>query len=334
MCALERLTMLQRTQTSSPRLRQPTPASDVPAPTAESLTDYLNEIGRQPLLTFAEEQKLADWHTKGRVAAESLHTGAFTTAEERRQLEQAVARGNGARAQLINSNLRLVVSIARRYQGHGLSLLDLVQEGNLGLMRAVDKFDGERGLKFSTYATYWVRQSVGRAVADGSRTVRLPVHMGERLTMLTRTRQRMTQDLGREPTKEELAEATGLTVQQLARAEQACQTTYSLDAARDDSGSFTLEHVISDDTQESLIDQAARRLLRDDLREAMSHLTTREHEILSLRYGLEGGSAHTLEEVGKILNLTRERIRQLEAEALKKLRDPHLGKRLRGYLDN
>lgn len=326
--------MLQQTQMTTPRLRQHTATSDAPTPVAESLTDYLNEIGRQPLLSFAEEQHLADSHRKGRVAAEHLRTGVCGSLEERRLLEQTIARGNSARAQLINSNLRLVVSIARRYQGHGLSLLDLVQEGNLGLMRAVDKFDGERGLKFSTYATYWVRQSVGRAVADGARTVRLPVHMGERLSMLTRTRQRITQEIGREPSNEELAEATGLTLQQIVRAEQASQATYSLEAARDENDNFALEHILSDEREEPLLDQAARHLLRDDLLEAMSHLTTREREILSLRYGLEGGSAHTLEEVGKILNLTRERIRQLEAEALKKLRDPMLGRRLRGYLDN
>jgi RNA polymerase primary sigma factor len=326
--------MLQQTRTSPPRVRQHTLGVEATTPVAESLTEYLNEIGRLPLLSFNEEQNLAESYRHGRAAAEALEAGAYANLDERKKLEELVAHGEHARSTLINANLRLVVSIARRYQGHGLSLLDLVQEGNLGLMRAVDKFDGDRGLKFSTYATYWVRQSVGRAVADGARTVRLPVHMGERLSMIARLRQRLTQDMGREPTTEELAEAAGLTMQQLHRAEQASQTTYSLEAARDESGSFTLEHVLADQNQEPLLDQAAQTLLRDDLREAMSHLTSREREILTLRYGLGDGTAHTLEEVGRILGLTRERIRQLEAEAMKKLRDPRLGKRLRGYFDN
>jgi RNA polymerase primary sigma factor len=326
--------MLQQTRTRptlSVSLKH-TPEDDA-ATIHESLTDYLNEIGRQPLLSFAEEQLLATRHHKGREATMRLAAQQYGGGEERRDLERAVERGHEARAQLINSNLRLVVSIARRYQGHGLGLLDLVQEGNLGLMRAVDKFEADRGLKFSTYATYWVRQSVGRAVADSSRTVRLPVHMGERLTLLARTRQRLAQELERDPTPEELAEATGLTLQQVTRAERARQAPMSLEAARDDSGGYTLEQSLADNSQEALDDQAARNLLCDDMREAMSHLTSREREILSLRYGLEDGTYRTLEEVGRMLELTRERIRQLEGEALKKLRDPVLGRRLRGYLE-
>jgi RNA polymerase primary sigma factor len=326
--------MLQQTRT------RPTPpvnlkaASDDDATTLhESLTDYLNEIGRQPLLSFAEEQLLAARHHKGREAAIRLAEQQYG-GDERRELERAVERGHEARAQLINSNLRLVVSIARRYQGHGLGLLDLVQEGNLGLMRAVDKFEADRGLKFSTYATYWVRQSVGRAVADSSRTVRLPVHMGERLALLARTRQRLAQELERDPTPEELADATGLTLQQVTRAERARLAPMSLEAARDDNGGYTLEQSLADQSQEALDEQAARNLLHDDMREAMSHLTGREREILCLRYGLDDGTARTLEEVGRLLELTRERIRQLEGEALKKLRDPVLGRRLRGYFDS
>jgi RNA polymerase primary sigma factor len=213
-------------------------------------------------------------------------------------------------------------------------LLDLVQEGNLGLMRAVDKFEANRGLKFSTYATYWLRQSVGRAVADSSRTVRLPVHMGERLSILAKTRQRLAQEFERDPTIEELAEATGLTIQQISRAERARMSPASLEAVRDENSTFTLEHSLADRAQESLLDQAARSLLRDDVHEAMSHLTAREREIISLRYGLHDDTPRTLEEVGRILDLTRERIRQLEGEALKKLRDPALGRRLRGYLEH
>jgi RNA polymerase sigma factor (sigma-70 family) len=309
-----------------------TPALTSPG-AAESIILYLNEIGDEPLLTFAQEQELARAILDGREATRHLSHENPMPPQERRRLDEQVNAGERARAQLINSNLRLVVSIARRYQGHGLSLLDLIQEGSLGLMRAVDKFDPARGLKFSTYATYWVRQSVGRAVADSSRTVRLPVHMGERLTLLARTRQRLAQELERDPTPEELAEATGLTLQQVTRAERARQAPMSLEAARDDSGGYTLEQSLADNSQEALDDQAARNLLCDDMREAMSHLTSREREILSLRYGLEDGTYRTLEEVGRMLELTRERIRQLEGEALKKLRDPVLGRRLRGYLE-
>ncbi|MBC8077123.1 MAG: sigma-70 family RNA polymerase sigma factor [Chloroflexales bacterium] len=325
--------MLQQTRTRpTPLVSVKAAPEDEAAPLHESLTDYLNEIGRQPLLSFAEEQLLAARHHSGREAASRLEANQCGN-DERRELECAVERGHEARAQLISSNLRLVVSIARRYQGHGLGLLDLVQEGNLGLMRAVDKFEANRGLKFSTYATYWVRQSVGRAVADSSRTVRLPVHMGERLTLLARTRQRLSQELEREPTPQELADATGLTMPQVVRAERARMAPMSLEAARDDNGGYTLEQSLADRNQEALDDQAARNLLRDDVREAMSHLTTREREILCLRYGLEDGTTRTLEEVGRLLELTRERIRQLEGEALKKLRDPVLGRRLHGYLD-
>ncbi|MCS6881691.1 MAG: sigma-70 family RNA polymerase sigma factor [Oscillochloridaceae bacterium] len=299
----------------------------------DSIILYLNEIGDEPLLTFDQEQALARAMAEGLEAANRLAAEPHLPVAERRRLEQQVAAGERARAQLINSNLRLVVSIARRYQGHGLSLLDLIQEGSLGLMRAVDKFDPSRGLKFSTYATYWIRQSVGRAIADHGRTVRLPVHLGERLSRLARVRQQLIQRLDREPTPEEVASEAGLTPEQVTRAEQAALTPASLDEAHTEDGTGTLAEVISDPLQPSPLDEVSHTLLRDDLSEAMSHLTPRERHILCLRYGLHGEPALTLEQIGQRLNLTRERVRQLESEALKKLRDPLLGRRLHGYFE-
>ena len=302
--------------------------------TAEAIILYLNEIGDEPLLTFDQEQELAHAILAAREARHHLsHDEHPITPQERRRLEECAAAGDRARAQLINSNLRLVVSIARRYQGHGLSLLDLIQEGSLGLMRAVDKFDPSRGLKFSTYATYWIRQSVGRAIADQSRTVRLPVHLGERLSRLARARQRLIQHLDRDPTAEEIANELGLTADQVIRAEQAALTPASLDEAHTDDGTGTLAEIIADPLQPSPLDAVSHDLLRGDLREALSHLTPRERHIIQLRYGLGGGSALTLEQIGQRLSLTRERVRQLESEALKKLRDPLLGRRIHGYFE-
>jgi RNA polymerase primary sigma factor len=303
------------------------------ATTADSIILYLNEIGDEPLLTFDQEQELAGAMGAGREAARRLADEYPLTPTDRRRMEHQVNAGGTARAQLINSNLRLVVSIARRYQGHGLSLLDLIQEGSLGLMRAVDKFDPSRGLKFSTYATYWIRQSVGRAIADHGRTVRLPVHLGERLSRLARARQSLIQRLDRDPTPEEIASELGITPEQVTRAEQAALAPASLDEAHTDDGTGALAEVIADPLEPTPLEQVAHGLLRDDLSEAMSHLTQRERHILSLRYGLVGEVALTLEQIGQRLNLTRERVRQLESEALKKLRDPHLGRRLHGYFD-
>ncbi|MEI7645961.1 MAG: sigma-70 family RNA polymerase sigma factor [Chloroflexales bacterium] len=300
---------------------------------ADSIILYLNEIGDEPLLTFDQEQELAGAMGAGHEAARRLADEYPLALTDRRRMEHQVSAGGAARAQLINSNLRLVVSIARRYQGHGLSLLDLIQEGSLGLMRAVDKFDPSRGLKFSTYATYWIRQSVGRAIADHGRTVRLPVHLGERLSRLARARQSLIQRLDRDPTPEEIARELGITADQVTRAEQAALAPASLDEAHTDDGTGALAEVIADPLEPTPLEQVAHGLLRDDLSEAMSHLTPRERHILSLRYGLTSDGALTLEQIGQRLNLTRERVRQLESEALRKLRDPHLGRRLHGYFD-
>jgi RNA polymerase primary sigma factor len=300
---------------------------------SESIITYLNEIGEEPLLTFDQEQKLAGQLLTARDAIQKLNSESNIDNAECYRLQEAVAAGQSARAQLIHSNLRLVVSIARRYQGHGLSLLDLIQEGSLGLMRAVDKFDPSRGLKFSTYATYWIRQSVGRSIADHGRTVRLPVHLGERLLQVSRARQKLVQTLDRDPTHDEVARELGLTPEQVVRAEQAAMTPYSLDEPQNDEYQNALADTLSDTNEPTPLEQVSEQLLRDDLNEAMSHLTGRERCILELRYGLHGRHPLTLEQIGKTLSLTRERVRQLENEALKKLRSPHLGRRLHGYLD-
>ncbi len=299
----------------------------------ESIITYLNEIGSEPLLTFGQEQELARQLLAGTEARQRLDTDTRVTHRDRARLQKLVSLGEEARARLINANLRLVVSIARRYQGHGLSLLDLIQEGSLGLMRAVDKFDPKRGLKFSTYATYWIRQSIGRAIADQSRTVRLPVHLGERMTRLTRARQRLAQTLDRDPTCAEVAQEVGLTPEQVLRTEQAALTPCSLEEPHGDDGSGALGDMLFDTTQPSPLDQVTQQLLRSDLNEAMEHLTERERRILELRYGLTGDQPLTLEKIGHRLDLTRERVRQLESEALRKLRDPLLGRRLHGYLE-
>jgi RNA polymerase primary sigma factor len=300
---------------------------------SESIITYLNEIGEEPLLTFDQEQKLAGQLLTARDAIQKLNSESNIDNAECYRLQEAVAAGQSARAQLIHSNLRLVVSIARRYQGHGLSLLDLIQEGSLGLMRAVDKFDPSRGLKFSTYATYWIRQSVGRSIADHGRTVRLPVHLGERLLQVSRARQKLVQTLDRDPTHDEVARELGLTPEQVVRAEQAAMTPYSLDEPQNDEYQNALADTLSDTNEPTPLEQVSEQLLRDDLNEAMSHLTGRERCILELRYGLHGRHPLTLEQIGKTLSLTRERVRQLENEALKKLRSPLLGRRLHGYLD-
>lgn len=300
---------------------------------SDTIVLYLNEIGAEPLLSFEQEQQLAHAMAQGRRATERLVNEPLLPIAEKQRLAAQVAAGEQARAQLINSNLRLVVSIARRYQGHGLALLDLIQEGSVGLMRAVDKFDASRGLKFSTYATYWIRQSIGRAIADHSRTVRLPVHLGERLSRLSRLRQELAQQLDREPTLEELANAAGLTIEQVERAEQAGLTPASLDEAHTEDGGGALAEILTDPLQPTPFEEVSESMLQADVQAALSQLSPRERNILRLRYGLDGEPMHTLEQIGQRLRLTRERVRQLEHEALRKLRDPSLHPQLQGYVN-
>jgi len=281
---------------------------------------YLSELGSYPLLTAEQEVELAQAIEAGRAAEARLAAGDVTPAE-RRSLQQAVEAAQAARRTFIQSNLRLVVSIAKRYQGTGLSLLDLIQEGNLGLMRAVEKFDHRKGFKFSTYATWWIRQAIGRGVADKGRTIRLPSHLVDTMSVLSKTSATMLKALGREPTPEELAEETGIPVERVRAALHAAPDLVSLQASIGDDDA-ELGDLLADDSAEAPFDAAALALAKEDLRNLLEYLNPREREILSLRFGLEGDQPLTLDEVGRRFNVTRERIRQIEAKALTKLRHP------------
>ena len=280
---------------------------------------YLSELGSYPLLTAEQEVELAQAIELGRTAALELSMG--VDRGRRRQLEAQVAAAEAARRTFIQSNLRLVVSIAKRYQGTGMALLDLIQEGNLGLMRAVEKFDHRKGFKFSTYATWWIRQAIGRGIADKGRTIRLPSHLVDTLAVLSKASATLLKTLGREPTPEELADSTGLTVERVELALRAAPDLVSLSASIGDDDA-ELGDLVPDETTEAPFDAAARSLAREDLKQLLEHLNPREREILALRFGLGGEEPLTLDEVGQRFNVTRERIRQIEAKALTKLRHP------------
>lgn len=272
----------------------------------DSVRMYLKEIGKIDLINFEKEVELA----------------------------KAIEKGSGeARAHLINANLRLVVSIAKKYIGRGLTFLDLVQEGNQGLMRAVEKFDWKRGFKFSTYATWWIRQAITRAIADQAKTIRIPVHMVETINKVYKATRALTQRLGREPTIEEIAGEVGITVEKVEEIYRISQDTTSLATpVGDDEDSF-LGDFIEDLTQPSPYEETSKELLRESIEEVLESLDEREAKVLSLRFGLMGETPKTLEEVGKIFNVTRERIRQIEAKALRKLRHPSRRKKLQDYLE-
>jgi len=272
----------------------------------DSVRMYLKEIGKIDLLVFEQEVELA----------------------------QAIKRGEeSAREQLICANLRLVVSIAKKYIGRGLSFLDLVQEGNQGLMRAVEKFDWRRGFKFSTYATWWIRQAITRAIADQAKTIRIPVHMVETINKVYKATRALTQKLGHEPTVEQIAHEVEITVEKVEEIYRISQDITSLATpVGDDEDSF-LGDFIEDTTQPSPYDETAKELLRESIEEVLDSLDPREAKVLALRFGLLGETAKTLEEVGQMFNVTRERIRQIEAKALRKLRHPSRRRRLEAYLD-
>ncbi len=272
----------------------------------DSVRMYLKEIGKINLLTFEEEVDLAQQIEKG---------------------------SESAREKLINANLRLVVSIAKKYIGRGLTFLDLVQEGNQGLMRAVEKFDWHRGFKFSTYATWWIRQAVTRAIADQAKTIRIPVHMVETINKVYKATRALTQRLGHEPEIEQIAEEVGISVEKVEEIYRISQDTTSLSTpVGDDEDSF-LGDFIEDTTQMSPYEETSKELLRESIEEVLNGLDERETKVLSLRFGLMGETPKTLEEVGKIFNVTRERIRQIEAKALRKLRHPSRRKKLQDYLE-
>jgi len=274
--------------------------------TTDPVRQYLREIGKYPLLGAEEEVELA------------------------KQFEKNSKR---AKDKLIESNLRLVVSIAKKYIGRGLSLLDLIQEGNQGLIRAVEKYDWRRGFKFSTYATWWIRQAITRAIADQARTIRIPVHMVETINKLYRTSQRLMQQLGREPTAEEIGEELGLPADRVREIFKISQEVTSLDTKVGEDEDSSLGDFIPDDSQPTPVDQASRQLLKDHLEEVLDTLSEREAKVLELRFGLDGGQPRTLEEVGKVFGVTRERIRQIEAKALRKLKHPSRRRKLQDYLD-
>jgi RNA polymerase primary sigma factor len=301
-------------------------------PTLDSVQHYLQEIGRVPLLNAAEEIELAERIERGKAAARRLETEELSP-QLRLALAADVQSGNEARRHLIQANLRLVVSIAKKYVGRGLSLLDLIQEGNIGLMRAVEKFDYHKGNRFSTYATWWIRQAVTRAIAEQGRTIRLPVHMSESVGQVKRASERLSQSLERQPTAEEIATALGQPVDRVERVLEAARRPVSLETPVGEDGEHTLGDFLQDDELTTPSEFASRQLLRRDLAEALDHLSERERRIIDLRYGLADGQRRTLEEVGKALGMTRERARQIEAEALRRLRAPDVGQHLRDYLE-
>jgi len=300
---------------------------------------YLKEIGRVPLLTAAEEVTLAKRIEAGGFASEKLADLAalreLDTLEfqERRKMERLARDGEEAKSDLIQANLRLVVSIAKRYVGRGMQFLDLIQEGNLGLMRAVEKFDYTKGFKFSTYATWWIRQAITRAIADQARTIRIPVHMVESINKVHRVQRQMLQELEREPTVEELADKVGMTSARVREIMRISQDPLSLDSPVGEEDDSNLADFIEDAQAEAPAEIAARMMLNSAVLEALGELNEREQQVVRLRFGLEDGQARTLEEVGKEFGVTRERIRQIESKTLAKLRHPHRSQKLRDYLD-
>lgn len=295
---------------------------------------YLQEIGQVPLLTAVEEVDLAKRMEVAHAASDALmHDDGNLAPEDRLTLRRQVDNGRSARQHLIQANLRLVVSIAKKYTSYGLTMMDLVQEGNIGLMRAVEKFDYTKGHKFSTYATWWIRQAITRAIADQSRTIRLPVHMGEAISQVKRTSHKLQQSMQREPTPEEIADAMGMTPSKVRRTLEASMHPLSLEMPVGQEGEGRMGDFIEDERISTPVDAAAMSMLREQIEEVLQKLPERERKIIQLRYGLKDGRYRTLEEVGLEFGITRERIRQIEAVALRKLRHPHLGKKLRGYLD-
>jgi len=294
---------------------------------------YLQEIGRFPLLTPQQEVELAMQTEAGVRAEEKLDAVDLLPADERLILERAMRLADRARKRLVEANLRLVVSIAKKYVGRGLGLLDLIQEGNLGLIRAVEKFDYRKGFKFSTYATWWIRQAVTRALADQARTIRVPVHMVETINKLARAQRTLVQELGREPTIEEVAEELELAPEKVSELRRIAQDPVSLETPLGEEDDSTLGDFVEDPDAEVPVEVAAFKLLQSYLSLTLEGLNDREREVLVMRFGLADGKVRTLEEVGIHFNVTRERIRQIETKALAKLRQPARARKLEGYLE-
>ena len=321
---------------------------DLSVPEGVSVEDpvrmYLKEIGKVPLLSADEEIELAQNMEDGAVATEKINVlkGRLDGAseeekaeikEEIKTLQRDVDKGADAKKRLAEANLRLVVSIAKRYVGRGMLFLDLIQEGNLGLIKAVEKFDYKKGYKFSTYATWWIRQAITRAIADQARTIRIPVHMVETINKLIRVSRQLLQELGREPSPEEIAKEMSMPVDRVREILKISQEPVSLETPIGEEEDSHLGDFIKDDNVPVPADAAAFTLLKEQLEEVLGTLTEREQKVLTLRFGLEDGRARTLEEVGKEFNVTRERIRQIEAKALRKLRHPSRSRKLKDYLE-
>ncbi len=322
---------------------------DLSVPDGVSVEDpvrmYLKEIGKVPLLSAEEEIELAKKMEAGNVASEKIQLLKERLEAEQdeaekesirgeiKELQLDVDRGSDAKKRLAEANLRLVVSIAKRYVGRGMLFLDLIQEGNLGLIKAVEKFDYNKGYKFSTYATWWIRQAITRAIADQARTIRIPVHMVETINKLIRVSRQLLQELGREPSPEEIAQEMNMPVDRVREILKISQEPVSLETPIGEEEDSHLGDFIKDDNVPVPADAAAFTLLKEQLEEVLGTLTEREQKVLTLRFGLEDGRARTLEEVGKEFNVTRERIRQIEAKALRKLRHPSRSRKLKDYLE-
>ncbi|MGH8935550.1 MAG: RNA polymerase sigma factor RpoD [Acidimicrobiia bacterium] len=301
---------------------------------SDAVRMYLQEIGRVPLLSPQEEVELAMHLEAGRRASVQLvGNGHQLLPEDAAILERAVRAGDRARERLVESNLRLVVSIAKKYVGRGMPLLDLVQEGNLGLMRAVEKFDYRKGFKFSTYATWWIRQAVARALADQARTIRVPVHMVETINKLAHTQRSLVQELGREPTIGEIAAELQVEPQRVSELRLIAQDPLSLETPLGEEDDSTLGDFVEDREAVVPVEAASFSLLQQYLSHALEELNERERQVIIMRFGLEDGKVRTLEEVGAHFKVTRERIRQLETKALAKLRHPTRSKRFEGFLE-
>ena len=321
---------------------------DLSVPDGVSIEDpvrmYLKEIGKVPLLSAEEEIELAKNMEAGAVAKEKIailksreenatEEELAEIKEEIKNLQKDLDAGDEAKKRLAEANLRLVVSIAKRYVGRGMLFLDLIQEGYLGLIKAVEKFDYRKGYKFSTYATWWIRQAITRAIADQARTIRIPVHMVETINKLIRVSRQLLQELGREPSPEEIAAEMNMPVERVREILKISQEPVSLETPIGEEEDSHLGDFIQDDNVPVPADAAAFTLLKEQLEEVLGTLTEREQKVLTLRFGLEDGRARTLEEVGKEFNVTRERIRQIEAKALRKLRHPSRSRKLKDYLE-
>lgn len=299
----------------------------------DTVSLYLKEISRIPLLRAEQEVEYARNMEIGKRARQQLGRSSGVSATERTKLEARIREGELSRQKLIKANFRLVVSIAKKYIGRGVSFLDLIQEGNIGLIRAVEKFDYKRGYKFSTYATWWIRQAITRAIADQGRTIRVPVHMCERINKLTRVSRQLVQELGREPTPDEIAKELNTTPKKVERIIKISQRPLSLEMPVGEEQDSHLGDFIPDESTLGPTDAASHQLLREQMEEILTSLSPREGRVLQLRFGLKDGKSHTLEEVGKKFGVTRERIRQIEAKALRKLRHPSRSRKLRDYLE-